>query len=166
MPFTPIHMGPGIAIKSVLQDRFSLMVFGWSQIVMDTQPLLALLGADILLHGFSHTLIGASLLGIVAALSGKYLSELGLRILRMPSYTPIKWSTVFLSAFIGVYSHVVFDSIMHVDMLPFAPFSTWSPLYACINIDQLHLFCLVSAVLGGVYFAYRYRQKQSNSNSN
>ena len=39
MPFTPFHMGPGILIKSLLQGAFSLMVFGWAQIVMDIQPL-------------------------------------------------------------------------------------------------------------------------------
>ncbi len=39
MPFTPFHMGPGLLIKAVLQGAFSLMVFGWAQIVMDIQPL-------------------------------------------------------------------------------------------------------------------------------
>ena len=42
MPFTPLHMGPGILIKSLLQGCFSLMVFGWTQIVMDIQPLLVM----------------------------------------------------------------------------------------------------------------------------
>jgi hypothetical protein len=40
MPFTPYHMGPGILIKALLQGSFSLMVFGWAQIVMDIQPLI------------------------------------------------------------------------------------------------------------------------------
>ena len=31
MPFTPFHMGPGIAIKVLLKGCFSLMVFGWAQ---------------------------------------------------------------------------------------------------------------------------------------
>jgi hypothetical protein len=43
MPFTPIHMGPGILIKAILQGSFSLMVFGWTQIVMDIQPLIVIL---------------------------------------------------------------------------------------------------------------------------
>lgn len=48
MPFTPIHMGPGILIKSLLQGSFSLMVFGWTQIVMDIQPLIVLISVSIL----------------------------------------------------------------------------------------------------------------------
>lgn len=140
------------------------MVFGWSQIVMDIQPLLSMLGANIPLHGFSHTLIGASILGIVAIISGKYFSELGLSVLRMPTYIPIKWSTTMLSAFIGVYSHVALDSIMHSDVLPLSPFSLISPLYRVIDIDQLHILCLACGVIGGfAYFLYPFiRQNKSN----
>ena len=79
MPFTPLHMGPGILIKSVLQGSFSLMVFGWTQIVMDIQPLLVMLTGEGHLHGFTHTYIGATLIALFSALSGKYLAQLGLR---------------------------------------------------------------------------------------
>jgi hypothetical protein len=71
-------MGPGIAVKTLLQGSFSLMVFGWAQIVMDLQPLVVLITGDGHLHGFSHTYMGATLLAIFSALSGKYLSEIGL----------------------------------------------------------------------------------------
>ena len=47
VPFTPFHMGSGIAIKAVLQGSFSLLVFGWTQIVMDIQPLIVLLSGVI-----------------------------------------------------------------------------------------------------------------------
>lgn len=46
MPFTPFHMGPGIAIKAMLQGSFSLMVFGWAQIVMDLQPLFVMITGE------------------------------------------------------------------------------------------------------------------------
>ena len=125
MPFTPIHMGPGIFIKALLQGSFSLMVFGWTQIVMDIQPLIVLITGEGHLHGFSHTYIGASILAIVSALSGKYLSQLGLVILGISKTKPIKiiWWVAFFSAFIGSYSHVYLDSIMHTDVEPFYPFS-------------------------------------------
>ena len=58
MPFTPLHMGPGIAVKAVMQRQFSLMVFGWSQIVIDLQPLFAMITGKGELHGFSRTYIG------------------------------------------------------------------------------------------------------------
>jgi len=73
MPFTPIHMGSGILLKSLLQGSFSLMVFGWTQIIMDIQPLIVLISGEGHLHGFTHTYIGAILIAIFAALTGKYL---------------------------------------------------------------------------------------------
>ncbi|WP_232849674.1 hypothetical protein [Bowmanella yangjiangensis] len=44
---------------------------------MDVQPLIVMLSGEGHQHGFSHTHIGASLLAVFAALSGKYLSEIG-----------------------------------------------------------------------------------------
>lgn len=39
-------MGPGVLVKALLQGGFSLMVFGWAQVVMDVQPLLMIVTGD------------------------------------------------------------------------------------------------------------------------
>jgi len=80
MPFTPFHMGPGIVFNAMLQGSFSLMVFGWAQVVMDIQPLIVLIIGEGHLHGFSYTFVSSTLLAIFSALSGKYLSEPSLSI--------------------------------------------------------------------------------------
>jgi len=63
MPFTPFHVGPGIAVKAVFDKRFSLLVFDWVQVVMDLQPLVVVLTGRGRKHGVTHTLIGAAVLG-------------------------------------------------------------------------------------------------------
>jgi hypothetical protein len=154
MPFTPIHMGPGLLVKAVLQGSFSLMVFGWAQILMDLQPLFVMLTGEGHLHGFSHTFIGATLVGAFAALTGKHAGEFGLRVLREPRFNPIRWPVAIGSAFIGTYSHVVLDSVMHSDLEPFAPFNKVNPMLYVISIDALHVVCIASGVVGAaVYFA-------------
>lgn len=166
MPFTPIHMGPGILIKSVLQGSFSLMVFGWTQIVMDIQPLFVLLSGDGHLHGFSHTYMGATLLAIISALTGKYLSQFGLWVLGIEDsfYTTIKWWVVLLSAFVGSYSHVLLDSIMHSDVQPFYPFILLNPMLTIIPVSALHKLCMYSGLAGaGVYYTVRWRGKRNQS---
>lgn len=166
MPFTPFHMGPGILLKAVLQGSFSLMVFGWAQIIMDLQPLFVLVTGDGDLHGFSHTYIGATLLAVFAALSGKYLSEVGLVLLGISrNEDPVKiiWWVSFLSAFIGTYSHVVLDSIMHSDIEPYYPLSITNQLLGIITVNQLHQFCLYSALIGVVvYYSVQYVRKKIN----
>lgn len=164
MPFTPIHMGPGILIKSLLQGSFSLMVFGWTQIIMDIQPLIILISGEGYLHGFTHTYVGAILIAIFAALTGKYLSELGLKILKTSKTNKlisIAWWVVFLSAFIGSFSHVLLDSIMHSDVESFFPFTLDNQFLGLISVSVLHKLCLYSGLVGAaIYYGINWKIKR------
>ncbi len=148
MPFTPFHMGPGLLIKALLQGCFSLMVFGWAQIIMDIQPLLVLITGEGDLHGFTHTVPGAFLLGGFSALTGKYAAEYGLQFINLTRYLPITWPIAVSSAFIGTYSHLLLDSIMHADLKPFAPLTKKNLFFGSWPIETLHLFCLYSGLIG------------------
>lgn len=154
MPFTPFHMGPGLLLKALLQGSFSLMVFGWTQVVMDIQPLVVMLTDSGHLHGFSHTFVGATLIGIACALTGKYAAEFGLRFIGEARYLPISWPVATVSAFIGSTSHVLLDAVMHADLEPFAPFTLRNPFLGWLSMEALHQMCVYSVLLGvGLYFA-------------
>ncbi|GLR71009.1 metal-dependent hydrolase [Agaribacter marinus] len=164
MPFTPLHMGSGILIKSLLQGGFSLMVFGWTQIVMDIQPLIVLITGEGHLHGFTHTYVGAVLVAIFAALTGKHLSELGLKLLKITENNlpiSITWSVVLLSAFVGSFSHVLLDSIMHADVEPFFPFTQDNLFLGIISVSTLHKVCIYSGLIGtAIYFGVSWKLKK------
>lgn len=168
MPFTPIHMGPGILIKGVLQGSFSLMVFGWTQIVMDIQPLVVILTGEGHLHGFTHTYLGAILIAFVSAATGKYLSQIGLRILRIETTSDgkIAWSIAIMSAIIGSFSHVFLDSLMHSDLQPFFPVDRYNPFLGIVSVRTLHKLCLYSGLLGaGVYYGVQWRSRVKSNGS-
>jgi membrane-bound metal-dependent hydrolase YbcI (DUF457 family) len=154
MPFTPIHMGPGILVKAILQGSFSLMVFGWAQIVMDIQPLIVMISGEGHLHGFSHTYVGATLLAMFSALTGKYLSQIGLFIVGLNKgwKVNIAWWVVFLSSFIGTFSHVLLDSIMHADVQPFYPIQLNNNFLGLVSVSTLHQICLYTGAFGGVLY--------------
>jgi hypothetical protein len=165
MPFTPFHMGPGIAFKALLRGSFSLMVFGWAQIVMDIQPLLVLISGTGHLHGFSHTYSGATVLALLSGLTGKYLAEIGLFILDIKSQWPVKipWWVVFLSAFIGTYSHVALDSLIHSDVEPFYPFTKSNALLGILSVSTLHQLCIYSGLAGAaLYYSISWYLKKRN----
>jgi len=66
----------------------------------------------------------------------------------------------FLSAFIGTFSHVLLDSIMHADVEPFFPITTDNAILGLITVEALHKLCLYSGLLGGiVYFAIHLRRR-------
>ena len=134
---------------------------------MDIQPLIVLIKGEDHLHGFSHTYVGATILAVFSALSGKYLSEVGLFIMGLNKQWKIRiaWWVAFLSAFIGTYSHVVLDSIMHSDVQPLWPFNLSNNLLGIISISVLHQVCIYSALVGGViYFITNWLLKVSTSN--
>jgi hypothetical protein len=148
-------MGTGLILKSLLHGSFSLMVFGWAQIVMDIQPLLAMTTGLVDLHGISHTFVGASGLTFVAAFVGKYLTESGLTYVGIePNDRPlvISWRVAYLSAFLGCFSHVILDSVMHVDVKPFYPFSDASPLYGLLSISDTYAYSAYAGVVGAVAY--------------
>ena len=163
MPFTPYHMGPGVAIKAVLQSYFSLMIFAWTQIVMDIQPLIVMLTGEGHLHGFTHTYIGALLIGFFAAISGKYLSEFAFKVL--PSFftgcKKVSWRIAVLSALLGSFSHVLLDSILHGDMRPYYPLSPSNHLYRVFSPLTLHKICFYSGCVGIIaYYVIRSQLKK------
>ena len=151
MPITPFHLGPGVLLKSLLQGYFSLMVFGFTQVIMDIQPLLVIITGKGQLHGFTHSYVGASIIALLSMVVGKYLSDFV--ITKIHSQFIIAWKVAAISAFIGAYSHVLLDSIMHGDIEPWFPFSAVNRLLGVITMEELHLFCIASA-FGGIVCHY------------
>ena len=160
MPFTPFHIGPGLAVKAVSGRYFSLMVFGFSQIAIDIEPVVRIIRGDAVIHGFTHTYLGATLVGIISFVVGRPICQFLLK-----SWTPdpgspflswlrgqelISWPAAVAGAFVGTYSHVFLDSIMHPDMRPLAPLSNANGLLQSISVGALHTLCALSGVFGAL----------------
>lgn len=143
--------------KGIGGDRFSFMVFGGSQVLIDIEPGYRMLSGDLVVHGLSHTVAGALLIGIVATVIGKPISEFTLRLLRF-SQTHISWTASATGAFIGTFSHVFFDAIMHSDMLPWAPFSDSNSLLGAISLSSIHILCVVLGIVGALLVLIRYER--------
>ena len=91
---------------------------------------------------------------MIASLTGKWLSEFGLYVLGLsPSRElRISWVVVFVSAFLGAFSHVFIDSIMHSDVRPFYPLTDENIFLQLVSTGMLHILCLVSGVVGGLLY--------------
>ena len=162
MPFTPLHMGPGMAIKALAGDRFSLVAFGISQVLIDLEPLIRIIRGDAELHGFTHTWLGALLVAAVAFpvawcshpwLARRWADAGGTRWFPMAAQPCAPATTI--GVLVGTLSHVAIDSVMHSDMAPHWPFAAGSPLYRLVDIDTLHLACIVLGAAGLCVFALR-----------
>lgn len=166
MPVTPFHFGPGILFKGASR-RFSLSIFILSQILIDLESAWNLLREHAPVHATLHTYLGSLLVvGVCMLIGCPYyrLVQWAFRKIRKyldQSYgldLPLGWTAIFLSALIGVWSHVALDSIMHWDIRPFAPFSRANPSYEICSLIALHLACVWSGVLGGIIYYIRGRK--------
>jgi hypothetical protein len=154
MPFTPFHLGPGAALKAVCGRHFSFMVFGGTQVLMDIEPLIGIIEGKSVLHGYSHTIVGATIIGSAAGIIGRPISIYVLKLLRIKHHA-FSWLASFSGSLIGSFSHIALDAIMHSDMNPFWPLVQGNNLLGLITNSSLHVLCLGLGVFGGIVMARR-----------
>ena len=158
MPFTPFHMGAGLIVKPAAQRNFSLISFGVAQIAMDIEPLIGILRNSQILHGPTHTFLGAIVIGLLVAVISAYICRLILcRYNQEVNTYKLSWLSesaeptrmaIGSGAFFGTLSHIVLDSFMHYDIRPFAPFSDVNPFLNLISHDGVYQLCFVLGVVG------------------
>ena len=139
MPFTSFHFGPGAALKAVVPAHFSFMVFCYSQVVTDLETASYLFRGECPVH-------------ILRAWRSWFPASLT-RLFGPTASIP--WRLAFVSAFVGTYSHVFLDSIMHQDILPLSPVATTNPMLHNISLPLLHLLCLVLGLAGVLILPFR-----------
>lgn len=163
MPFTPFHFGPGVAIKAAMPCYFSFTVFCFAQIVTDCETGYYLIRGEYPLHRWLHTYLGATAIAAFCIIIGRPVCQFALRSWvawrnapfkrYFPTSAHISLTSTFTAAFIGTYSHVLLDSIVHGDIAPFKPWSTQNALYHIISVITLHMLCILLGVFGGWYLA-------------
>jgi membrane-bound metal-dependent hydrolase YbcI (DUF457 family) len=154
MPMTPLHMGPGLLIKAVLRGSFSLMVFGYANVLIDLQPLVVLISGRGELHGWTHTWWAAVVIGGFAAVTGKWLADLALRLVASkdrPTLT-VTWWVSFLSAYLGTLSHIALDCLANTGMHPFAPWSDAQPWFGLVSSTSVKNLCVACGLVGTVLY--------------
>lgn len=68
-------MGPAALIKAALAQRCSITVFGVSQVLIDMEPLVRIIGNDEILHVPAHTMVGPVAIAPVTAVAGTMMSH-------------------------------------------------------------------------------------------
>lgn len=162
-------MGPGLAVKSIAGNRFSVVMFGVAQVAMDIEPGIGLLRGSATLHGWTHTYLGATIIAAAVLMLGRPLCLAILkrwnrelvthRLSWLTSPENLNWPAAAAGAFVGTYSHVALDSLMHLDIRPFAPFSSDNGLLDLVSYQALHVGCIVAGVAGVSVWLVRQRYK-------
>ncbi len=151
MPFTPLHLGIAMPLKAIAYKHFSLRVFGFTQITMDIEPLIRIIRQDDILHGITHTYLVSTFVALISVIFLQKFLYFTNKIPYINSFSLFKtidWKVALMSGLTGVYSHVFLDSIMHVDIQPWYPFSLENNLLYFISVSWLHAFCIGLGIAG------------------
>jgi hypothetical protein len=147
MPVTPFHFGLGAVAKSIAPKNFSFQVFLLSQILMDIQPGINLILGWRPLHGWTHTYLGAILVGLFVVFIWKIWEKL----------RPKQFATAIannlsigISSLFGTVSHVWLDSQYHQEMWRLTP--NWARL---LTPNQVEGFCITTIGIAGIIYAVR-----------
>lgn len=158
MPFTPFHMGAALIVKPAAQKHLSLITFGVAQIAMDIEPFIGMVRNSDILHGPTHTVLGAMVIAfLVALVSPSICRPILYRYNQEVTVYKLHWLSepteptrlaIWSGAFGGTLSHIVLDSLMHDDLRPFAPFSDANPLLYRVSHDDVYQLCFLLGVVG------------------
>lgn len=128
MPLTPLHLAAGLPARR----HISLKAFVVVNALIDLEPASVMFfGMDRLgyaLHQGVHTFGGVTLMAIVTLLAG--LACRG------------KWRPWLYGAFLGAYSHIFLDALVHSDVEPFAPILSGNLLFWDIHAE-VSILCAI-----------------------
>ena len=164
MPFTPIHFGPGVLLKAVAPAHFSFTAFILGNVVIDLEPLYHILSGDSPLHGPLHSLVGATMTGVLAGVGLSLLSEASKRVSSIEDATSrlprelqaeLRMLACVFGGAVGGASHAFFDSLIYNDFYPLAPFSLSNPMLGSIAPDVLVTGLLFAGLIGVALLAAR-----------
>lgn len=144
MPYTPFHFGPSGFIALTLRKWIDPAVFVLANVIVDIEVLvIMLLGIGWPMHRYCHTFLIGAVVGVVWGLTAYLLRNFLKKIMKL-FHIPYKtgfWR-MLVSGVLGVWFHVVVDSIYHWDVQMFWP-SSAKPLYGLVTQQQVNIICTI-----------------------
>ena len=158
MPFTPFHFGPALGIGIPLRNYLHTPTFIVANVILDVEPFLVLLlGLDYPLHGYLHTLVVAFLVGLLLGYVSFKFERFVQPLYRMFLLEPsggLNIKSFLVAGAFGTMLHVLFDSPLYTDILPFFPLSA-NPMYnpSSSMSSGIVTLCILMEIFGIAYYA-------------
>ena len=168
MPFTPYHFGPSALLALPLKKYIDIPVFVLANVVVDLEPSAVIVfGLNYPLHGFCHTFLIGAIVGLLwglLAYAVKDIFKWPMKLLCLPYKTSIQ--KMLLSGILGVWFHILFDSVLYRDIRPFWPMAA-NPLYRIIRPSSVFLICKIACIAAVLIYPVRalsiYRKQKSRT---
>jgi len=175
MPFTPLHLGPALAVGLPLRRYLHAPTYLVCNLIVDLEGFLVLgLGLNYPLHGYLHTLLFASIIGGLAGFAmfklEKPMQPL-YRKLQLETNRNLGLKSFLLAGVSGACLHVLFDALLYSEMTPFFPVPVNPLLDLHVSTLEVYWACFWLGIFGAGYYiallAYAtYRKTQLKTRKN
>ncbi|MGD6851355.1 MAG: hydrolase [Candidatus Bathyarchaeia archaeon] len=168
MPFTPLHLGPALAVGLPLRRWLHAPTFIVANVILDVEPLAVMVfGLNNPLHGILHTFLLATAVGLLLGFVMFKLEkpmQLLYRKIQLETNRSLKLQSFLLAGVFGTALHVVFDALLYSEMTPFFPLTINPLLTFHTSMLEVYLVCVWLGVFGiayyGVLIAYSLYKKR------
>ncbi len=155
MPFTPFHLGPALALGLPLKRYVHAPTFIIANLIVDIEPFLVLaLNLRYPLHGYLHTFLFATILGLALGYIMFRLEEVLRPVFKLLLLTPsdaIGLKGYLSAGALGTVIHVLLDTPLYTDIKPFYPL-TINPLYNPSLTSSIYDVCVYMGFFGLAYY--------------
>jgi membrane-bound metal-dependent hydrolase YbcI (DUF457 family) len=156
MPLTPFHLGPALLLGEFFEKRINIISILLASVLVDTRAFYCFLfGCTGRFHGPLHTLLGTTFIILTALIivwsSRKYLKTITDIFKIRNNYS---FRSIILGSSIGAWSHIILDSFMHSDIIPFWPIKS-NLLLGMITNSTNYLICTTAFITGLAIFTYK-----------
>lgn len=158
MPFTPFHLGPALLLGALFPRRLDPPTLLAASVLVDVRAALVVygpLGGPV--HGVLTTFLGGAAVALLVAAATTSLPRSVQTLLDHVRLRAIfGWRPVVAAAFVGVYSHVVLDSVLYADARPFFPLDRNPLLVGDPAVLPAYGGCVLAGLVGLGLFAVRW----------
>ncbi|MCD4756017.1 hypothetical protein K8R20_00120 [bacterium] len=156
MPLTPFHLGPGLLVGEFFEKRINLTSILLASVLVDLRAFYCFFwGCTGRFHGPLHTFVGATILALLISI---VVWKLRVFFKKITDFFKVRnsysFSSILIGSLIGTWLHILLDSFMHSDIIPFWPRQS-NILLGAISDGTTYYFCTITLIVGLVVYVWR-----------
>jgi len=155
IPFTPYHLGPSALFGLLLLKWVDFPTLLIASVIIDIEPIIVIVfDLSYPIHGILHSFFGAFLAALLLILVMKFLRKYFTPLMTFFKLKQdISLRSISIGAFLGIFSHILLDAPLYMEMNPFFPL-LGNPFFNDSSFASLYIYLFCTYCFLGTLLIY------------